>query len=254
VALPLTGLTGRGELLLCDIEGVGGDHVQLGALIAREITAAFDRQATLALAGETALARMRDSLAHDLHDSVAQSLAGASLRLEGLRAWIRAGGDPDAEIDAMKTSLRDEQAHVRSLIARLRLGEQGESAVEAGAALRTLLASLSVQWGVTARALPPEIPVPLPGRLVHELEQVLREAVANAVRHGNANRITATLASADGELRLRIKDDGAGFPEDEPDPRPWSISGRVEKLGGRLSVVTGRNGTMLDISIPEGTA
>jgi len=253
VALPLTGLTGRGELLLCDIPGVGGDHVQVGSLIAREITAAFDRQATLALAGETALARVRDSLARDLHDSVAQSLAGASLRLEGLRAWIKAGGDPDAEIDSMKQSLREEQGHVRTLISRLRLGAEGETEVEAGGAIRTLLASLSAQWGVAAQAVPGDAPIQVSGRLAHELEQVLREAVANAVRHGNANLITATLAAANGELRLRIKDDGKGFPESDPDPRPWSIGGRIDKLGGRLSVISGPGGTTLDISIPRGT-
>jgi signal transduction histidine kinase len=253
VALPLIGLTGRGELLLCDIDGVGSDHVQRGTLLAREVTAAFDRQATLALAGETALARMRDSLAHDLHDSVAQSLAGASLRLEGLRAWIRDGGDPDTEIDAMKLSLREEQGHVRSLIARLRLGTAKEANVDAGEAMRRLLASLSVQWGVAVQGSLPEVPVRLPGRIVHELEQVLREAVANAVRHGNANHVTAAFtSSADGELRLTIRDDGAGFPPDDPDPRPWSIAARIDKLGGWLSVSTRPGATTLDISIPKG--
>ena len=254
VALPLIGLTGRGELLLCDIEGMGSDHVQLGGLIAREITAAFDRQATLALASETALARMRDSLAHDLHDSVAQSLTGASLRLEGLRVWIRDGGDPDAEIDAMKVSLREEQAHVRSLIARLRFGDPGGARVEAGAAIRALLTSLSVQWGVTARVTPPAGPADLPAWLVHELEQVLREAVANAVRHGNAGQITVELTAVEDEIGLKIADNGSGFPQDDPNRRPRSIGGRVDKLGGRLSVETGPAGTTLAISIPQGTA
>ena len=255
VALPLTGLTGRGELLLCDIEGVGIDHVQRGTLLAREVTAAFDRQATLALAGETALARMRDSLAHDLHDSVAQSLAGASLRLEGLRGWIRDGGDPDVEIDAMKLSLREEQSHVRTLIARLRLGTDQHSDLEAGETMRRLLTSLSVQWGVDARVLLPDMPVRLPGRIVHELEQVLREAVANAVRHGNANHVTAALSSsADGELSLTITDDGTGFPPDDPDPRPWSIAARIDKLGGWLSVSTMPGETTLAIFIPKGAS
>ena len=32
-------------------------------------------------------------MARDLHDTLAQSLAGTSLRLEGLKNWIRSGGD-----------------------------------------------------------------------------------------------------------------------------------------------------------------
>jgi signal transduction histidine kinase len=253
IALQLAGLTGRGELLLCDIDGVGADHVQLGGLIAREISAAFDRHATLALASETALARMRDSLARDLHDSVAQSLAGAALRLEGLRGWIRDGGDPESEIDAMKHSLREEQRHVRSLIARLRLGPTAEDWVDAGAAVRTLLASLSGQWGVAARLAPPKSPILVPGWLAHEMAQVLREAVANAVRHGQATLVEVGLLEANGDLTMTINDDGRGFTNGDPDTRPWSISERVDKLAGRLSVATGPKGTRLEIVLPMGT-
>jgi len=251
ITLPLTGLTGSGELLLFDINGVGADHVQLGTLLAREIAAAFDRQATLALAGETALARMRDSLARDLHDSVAQSLAGTSLRLEGLRAWIRNGGDPEAEIDAIKHSLREEQRHVRSLIARLRLGDTNQETVEAGPALHILLTALSVQWGVAVRLTPPDPPVRIAGLLAHEGEQILREAVANAVRHGNASSIEVSLRASGGDLRMTIEDDGRGFADGDPGTRPWSISERVDKLGGRLSVATGVKGTTLEIELPD---
>jgi signal transduction histidine kinase len=251
IALPLTGLTGRGELLLFDINGVSADHVQLGALLTREITVAFDRQATLSLAGETALARMRDSLARDLHDSVAQSLAGTSLRLEGLRAWIRNGGDPEPEIDAIKHSLREEQRHVRSLIARLRLGDADQESVEAGTALRTLLTALSVQWGVAVRLTPPDSPIRIAGLLAHEGGQILREAVANAVRHGNASSIQVSLRASGGDLKMTIEDDGRGFADGDPGTRPWSIGERVDKLGGRLSVATGVKGTTLEIELPD---
>jgi signal transduction histidine kinase len=253
IALQLAGLTGRGELLLSDIDGVGADHVQLGGLIAREISAAFDRHATLALASETAVARMRDSLARDLHDSVAQSLAGAALRLEGLRGWIRDGGDPESEIDAMKHSLREEQRHVRSLIARLRLGPTADDWVEAGAAIRTLLATLSGQWGVAARLAPSKAAILVPGWLAHEMAQVLREAVANAVRHGQAARVEVGLHESDGGLVMTIDDNGRGFPDGDPDARPWSINERVDKLAGRLSVATGPRGTRLEIVLPVGT-
>jgi signal transduction histidine kinase len=253
ISLPLTGLIGRGELLLFDIDGISADHVQLGTLLAREITMAFDRQATLSLAGETALGRMRDSLARDLHDSVAQSLAGTSLRLEGLRAWIRGGGDPEAEIDAIKDSLREEQRHVRSLIARLRLGDPVEETVEAGAALRALLTALSVQWGVAVRFTPPESAIRVAGRVAHEGGQILREAVANAVRHGKARSIEVTLGASGKDLRMTIGDDGRGFAEGGPGTRPWSISERVDSLGGRLSVTTGAAGTRLEIELPDAT-
>jgi len=254
VALPLVGLTGRGELLLADIQGVSADHVGVGVLLAREITAVFDRQTTLALANQTALARVRDSLARDLHDSVAQSLAGTSLRLEGLRSWIRSGRDPEPEIEAIKQSLRDEQRHVRSLIARLRLGSAGHEMVDISAAMRPLLNALSLQWGVNGRFAAPDAVITVPAWLAHEIGQVLREAVANAVRHGQAGEIDVVIENGRSELHMTISDNGIGFPGGDPGPGPWSIRGRVDKLNGKLDVSTGLAGTRLDIAIPFGGA
>lgn len=253
LTLPLVGLTGCGELLLADIQGVSADHIGLGVLLAREITAAFDRQTTLGLAKESALARVRDSLARDLHDSVAQSLAGTALRLEGLRAWIRAGGDPEDEIESIKRSLREEQRHVRSLIARLRRGDRGEEMVEISAVLRPLLSALSQQWGITSRLTMTGAPLAVPAWLARELGQVVREAVANAVRHGQSGRVDLTIENQGDTLGMTIVDDGCGFPGGDPGPGPWSIGGRVDKLAGTLQVATGIAGTRLDIVVPIGT-
>ena len=114
-----------GFILLAGIVGVGADHVEMGELIAREVGNGFDRQATLALVREGAVTRMRDALARDLHDTIAQSLAGVSMRLEGLRHWIKDGGDPDSEIQSIKSALRTEQSQVRGMIDRLRRGRSG---------------------------------------------------------------------------------------------------------------------------------
>lgn len=253
IALPLTGLTGRGELLLAAIAGMSADHLDLASLLGREIAAGFDRQATLRLSSEAALSRMRETLAGDLHDSVAQSLAGASLRLEGLRTWIRGGGDPEAEIDAMKTSLRDEQRHVRSLIDRLRLGSEREETVDAVASVRALIASLSVQWDVSLRGSLPASTIPVDASLAHEIGHLLREAVANAVRHGNATHVAVEVEVEGDRLNMIIEDDGDGFPAGDPGLHPWSISQRVDRLGGGLTVATGPDGTRLDIGVPNGS-
>ncbi len=254
IVLPLAGLTGRGELLLTNIEGVSADHVGLGLLLAREITAAFDRQATLSLANESALARVRDSLAHDLHDSVAQSLAGMSLRLEALRAWIRGGGDPEAEIESIKQSLREEQRHVRSLIARLRRDTVGEEPIDVSTATRPLLSALTAQWGAGVKIRLGDQALALPGSLVHEIGQILREAVANAVRHGGASEIDLSIDVAGEELHMTIADNGSGFSKGMARSRPWSISERVGKLRGRLEVTSGPRGATLGIVVPLSVA
>jgi signal transduction histidine kinase len=252
LALPFSAVTGRGEVLLADIPGMCADHVELGALIAREIGAGFDRQSTLALVRESALARMRDGVARDLHDTIAQSLAGVSLRLEGLRHWIRNGGDADSEIQTIKSALRAEQSQVRGMIDRLR---HGESLLPDGTAAKTLgplLRDLAEYWGIAIDIEDHGKTIVIPGWLAHELRQLLREAVANAVRHGGASRVAIALAEENAMLRLTVADDGRGFPAERPPAHPRSISERIAGLGGSLGVESGPAGASLQLTVPLG--
>jgi signal transduction histidine kinase len=252
IALPFAAVTGRGEILLCGIPGVGADHIEIGVLLAREIGAGFDRTATLALVRESTVARMRDALARDLHDTIAQSLAGVSLRLEGLRHWIRDGGDADTEIQAIKHSVRAEQGHVRGMIDRLRRGASVLPNGPAGRTLGPLLKDLSDYWGIAIDTQDAAKGIVIPGWLAHELRQVLREAVANAVRHGGASRVAIALAEENGMLHLTVADNGTGFPVSDVITHPRSLSERVAALGGTLAVGSGPSGAELRFALPLG--
>ena len=245
IAVPFGAVTGRGEILLTEIPGANADHVEMAALIAREIGIGFDRQATLALVGQSAVTRMRDAVARDLHDTIAQSLAGASLRLEGLRHWINDGNDADSEIQAIKAALRAEQGQVRGMIDRLRRGESVLPDGTAAASIGPMLRDLSDYWGITATLDESARGIVIPGWMAHELRQVLREAVANAVRHGGASRVAIALAEENGMLHLTVSDDGTGFPAADALVRPRSISERIAALGGTLDVESGPDGAEL---------
>lgn len=248
LALPLHCASGTGLIVLSRIAGAGADFVTLGAIIAREIATALDRNSVLLLEREALLSRTRSAIARDLHDSVAQSLAGACFRLEGLRRTLPVEPAADAEILAIRDALRSEQSHVRGLIENLR-NPAPESA------LRNLADDLHVaaqvaaaHWRVTVELAAVQA-VTVPGWLSHELQQLLREAVANAARHGAATRITATLSQAEGTIGLCVADNGCGFDTDILTRHPWSIRERVATLGGELGVISGPEGTRLEIEI-----
>ena len=250
LALPFTAVTGRGEVLLGGIPGASADHVEIGEMIAREIGAAFDRQATMSLVREGALTRVRDAVARDLHDTIAQSIAGVSLRLEGLRQWIRGGGDPESEIQAIKTALRAEQSQVRTMIERLRRGDSAVPGGPARASLAPLLCDLESYWGISTELDDKDAEVLVTGGLAHELRQLLREAVANAVRHGGARHLKLTIFARDDMLHLQVADNGRGFPDDGPVLLPRSISERVAELGGSLAVKSAADGAVLRFVLP----
>jgi signal transduction histidine kinase len=251
LALPFSGGTGRGEIIVTGIKGDCADHVTIGQLIAREVGAALDRHATLVLSHQTALARSRDALARDLHDSVAQSLAGAALRIEGLRKSILAGNDPEQEILQLKAALRAEQKHVRDLIDRLRQSDQPSAHALLSTGIAKLVAELSANWAIPiALDCPPRFTGPLDtGR---EIGNILREAVANAVRHGNAGKVAIDLQLDGGCLNVTVTDNGSGFKTRTQADAPRSIRERVARRGGSLAVHSGPSGTRLSIALPLG--
>lgn len=254
LALPFEAVTGRGVVLLADIPGACADHVAVAREIAREIGSGFDRHSSLALVREGAVTRIRDAVARDLHDTIAQSLSGVALRLEGLRRWIAGGGDAEAEIQSIKTALKSEQAQVRAMIDRLRRGERVLPDSAATATIGSLLDDLSAYWGVEAMLEPGCGSIAVPGWLGHELRQLLREGVANAVRHGKATQVVIALRDHEGALHVTITDNGRGIADRVPIRRPKSIGERVDELGGKFDISSGAQGTTLLLAIPLATS
>lgn len=256
LVVPFTSAAGKGALMLWDIADLCIDDLAEATDIAREIGLALDREQMAALAQSAAVAGVRTALARDLHDSVAQFLAGTQFRLEALRRWLREGRDPDPEINTMKDALRHEQVQLRAMIERLRLGESGDRGTDLVGELSALADELAHHWRINASVSAAHQPLVVPIALAYELRQVMREAVANAVRHGDCSKVEIRLArGARDMLQLAIIDDGRGFAVDCVEMRPRSISERIESLGGSLAIchaVPGERsaGVRLDMEIP----
>nr|WP_246385463.1 histidine kinase [Novosphingobium hassiacum] len=250
--VPIQSVTGSGHLLAWDCATLGPDDLAIMHAMAEQIGHALDREAMASLARRTAETGVRHAVARDLHDSVVQFLAGTLFRLEALRRWIRDGHDPEGEIDSIKNALRREQGHLRLLIERLRRGEEGDRRTEIADEMRDLLAEAGAHWHIETELVVPDHPQPVSVQLSHEIRQLVREGIANAVRHGKCRKVRVELADADGMLNLAIIDDGIGFPQ-LPDPlRPRSISERVDALGGRFAMHSDGRGARLEIAIRSG--
>src|SRR5207302_8224788 len=68
--------------------------------------------------------------------------------------------------------------------------------------------------GLSVDASLDEVAVPAP--VEHALLRITQEACANAVRHGNARRLTVSLARQDGHVELAVRDTGTGFDPAAP--------------------------------------
>ena len=89
--------------------------------------------------------------------------------------------------------------------------------------------------------------------LREDLARIVREAVGNAARHGEAQKVTVVLSNTDA-IRVRIEDDGKGFDPAAPRRRGFGLTSmreRTEVRGGQMSVQSepGR-GTVVEVVIP----
>jgi signal transduction histidine kinase len=247
--------TQQGWLVLWEVPDLSTDFIDFGRELGRAVGDILDRYALLTAIESGAAARTRLSLARDVHDSVVQFLAGASFRVEAIKRSAK--GDPrvGAELDELKRLLVEEQGEVRGFVLALRKGRELELA-EAAAELRALAERLSQQWSVKCQVQVGGEDAAIPVRLQLDLQQLLREAVANAVRHGGADRIDVALAVAEGKLSLNVHDNGSGFRRDKGVPvlEPRSLKERVERANGSLHLESEPGSTDLHISIPLGAA
>ena len=239
--------TQHGWLALWGIPDLSTDYIDLGSELGAATGAILDRHALLSAIETGAAARTRLSLARDVHDSIVQFLAGAAFRLEAIKRAARSGATIDHQLDELKRLLVEEQGEIRGFVMALRRDRDLELA-EAVTELRALADRLSHQWSVdchiTAKGKKGAIPI----RLQLDLQQLLREAVANAVRHGGADRIDVGLAVDKDQLRLSVADNGSGFEAGAA--KPWSLNERVERAHGSLSLVSKPGSTNVLISLP----
>lgn len=258
IRIPLRTGEIQGELLAGGIEGLSPDDLETACHLHDEIAAALERVELVRANEQAALMRARLSFARDVHDGMVQFLAGVALRLEGLKRpedAARLGRD----IDELQAELAREQQDLRALIRRLKGSGIGGGAVDAAQTLRPLADRLARQWGIELRVEEADAPVLVDSRLETDIHNLVREAAANAARHGGARSVAVAIASGTGRLHLRISDNGCGlgrtgrYNHDEIAAGrigPRSIFDRVQQRGGTIDIETDRRGTRLSIVLP----
>ena len=160
---------------------------------------------SLAVVGE----RLR--ISRDLHDGIIQSIYAVSLSLEEAVDLIEtdregAADRVDRSIDRLHTTIAD----IRTFI----VGLGPESGAELEDALMTMARELLGGSAVrleTDLAGAATVERRLPPEAVHELVQIVREALSNIGRHSGASNAELRLAASGDVATLLVADDGSGF-------------------------------------------
>ncbi len=201
--------------------------------------------------------RERKRISSELHDEAGQSLVCLRLQMEILERSV-----PE-QFGELKSGLAEARALAERSIVEIRrlIGDLSPAVLEQlglPSAMRQLASRLRRLQGIkTHLQVPPmrDLPKDL-ARVVYRLTQ---ECINNIARHSSASSVNILVTLADGQLRLRVEDNGVGFSVEEilGKPNSYGLAGmreRVALFGGKFTLESrpGRGTKVLmELPVPE---
>jgi two-component system sensor histidine kinase UhpB len=186
-------------------------------------------------------------LARELHDEIGQRLTGLILLLE-----YAARQDASTELAGSLAEAREEARECLEDLRRVATRLRPEALDDLG--LRSALAGLCERVSAPAsfrleRELDPSLP-----SLSHEQELVIyrvaQEALTNAVRHSDAERVRLALHGFADGVRLEVQDDGRGMDGAAEGAGLTGMRERALLIGAELEIIS-RNGggTLVQLAV-----
>ena len=196
----------------------------------------------------------RRRIARDLHDEVNQALTAILLRLEAVKQIapdeLR---DEIAETSALANQAMEELLRLARQLRPSALDDHGVAAAVQSQAKRFAdQTGLEVRFRTRGE----------PSRLTEDQEIVLyrvaQEALSNVAQHSGASGLAIDLVADDGQVTLRIRDDGIGFDPGNDEHARTGLAGMTERarlVGGRLDLTSSMGqGSVVTLRFPERSA
>lgn len=200
-----------------------------------------------------AVLQERNRIARELHDNLEQQLAGITMQLDlAVDCFKQAPNVAQHALETARNMSRHSMVEARRSVWDLRchLLEEGDlvSALR-GSIQASTREDVKVDVSVSGDA------VRLPAAIEMNLLRIGQEAVANAIKHGQARIVHAVLRYEADRVRLSITDDGRGFrPEDGMPSGHFGLLDmreRAHSMGSVLQVESEpERGTKVAVEIP----
>jgi signal transduction histidine kinase len=192
----------------------------------------------------------RERLAHEMHDTLAQSFAGIGFQLEAIR-----NGVPDElptthqQLNLATDLVRHSHEEARRSIATLRPEslDSGDLLTALEVCARRMVEGGSVEIRTSSHGDIRTMPL----RITDTLYRIGQEAIANAVRHAHPVTITISLDYSKNFVIMLVVDDGIGFTQ-SGDLRGFGVRGmrkRATSISAKFEIVSARReGTQIRVT------
>ena len=204
------------------------------------------------------IVRERAAISHELHDSLAQTLASLRLQADMLADSLAGTGRAPPELARIQATLESANNELRELIAGFRAPVDGR---DLRTALQEMTARYTAQSAMTVHLqVDGELPE-LPAGPQLQVVRIVGEALANACAHSGGDLARVLVRSDTASVRVLVEDDGQGFSMTARDAAPGEHIGlsvmceRARWLGGTLDIESEPGeGTRVNLAFPKSGA
>jgi ligand-binding sensor domain-containing protein/signal transduction histidine kinase len=201
----------------------------------------------------------RTRIAREIHDNLAQEMAGISVQLEVVARTMPPGAEAaKTQLDRVRLLVRHGIAEARRYVWALRSTALDHN--DLPTALSETARRLTADTAVEAQVQVSGTFRPLTQLVEDNLLRIGQEAMNNAVKHSQAQRIFVNLVFDARRVQLSVRDDGQGFDSQVASNGQSGHFGligmreRAEQIGGTLSIhSTEGSGTEVVADVPIGS-
>ncbi|MNB75224.1 Nitrate/nitrite sensor protein NarX [compost metagenome] len=202
---------------------------------------------------ELTLSNERQRMARDLHDTLAQGLAGLIMQLEATDAHLTQGRTERAH-DIIRLSMKQARrtlAEARLAIDNLRMKSASE--MNFREAVKAEVQHFTGATGITVTTQF-ELTRHLSRTLMEHSLHIVKECLTNVARHAQAEQVWITLSDGNDRLYMEIRDNGVGFSTNSigREPGHYGLLGlqeRVRLIGGDIKIDSSPAGTSVVIEV-----
>jgi len=206
---------------------------------------------------ELTLAAERQRMARELHDTLAQGVAGLILQLEAVDAHLDNGDSQRAQtiVQQAMVRARGTLADARRAIDDLRKGQ--EDGRDIGKTIRYKTDRFTISTNIPCH-LDLDLPPTLPETLNEPTVRIVTEALANVAKHASATGVWVSLKVENQALAVEVRDNGVGFdPTASIAPGHYGLQGmqeRAELADGSVDIISQPGeGTTVSLHLPLNT-
>ncbi|HWD36118.1 MAG TPA: PAS domain-containing sensor histidine kinase [Casimicrobiaceae bacterium] len=263
----VTGLRRNGEEFPIDasISKTEESGRRFYTVILRDITARLaaedalrhskDELQALGAAAHMTREQEKSRIARELHDELGQLLTMLQMDVVWCKEKLPYGNDAlDARLARMEGLLKSTIAATRRIASDLRplmLDDLGLVP-----SLEWLVENFSQRTGIACKLTLAERDLAVPKAHASAIFRIVQESLTNIAKHAQASHAEIAITGGDGDVVVRVADDGIGFlPSGPRKPNSFGLFGlreRASLMGGEATITSAPGaGTTVEVHIPR---